>query len=56
MGFADGDWFVATVMEGMEEEQELDPLSAKKGNVDKLLSAETIKTASAVKNLCVYTS
>lgn len=53
MGFADGDWFVATVMEGMDEEQELDPLSARKSNIDKLLSTETIKTCSAVKNLCV---
>lgn len=36
MGFADGDWFAATVMEGMDEEQKIDPLSARKSNVDKL--------------------
>lgn len=28
MGFADRDWWVAAVMEGLDEEQELDPLSA----------------------------
>lgn len=34
MDFADGDWFVATVMEEMEEEQKLDPQSAGESNVD----------------------
>lgn len=36
MGFADSDWFVKRVMEGMDKEGESDPLSARKSNVDKL--------------------
>lgn len=57
MGFADGDWFVATVMEGMDEEQELDPLDlilcARKSNKDKLLSTETIKPVLQLE-ICVF--
>lgn len=36
MGFADRDWWVAAVMEGMDEEQKLDPLSGMKNNTGKL--------------------
>lgn len=48
-GFADRDWWAAAVMEGMDEEQKLDPLSGRKSNVEKRRITETLKMCSAVK-------